>query len=161
MSRMRLSRLGPLLFASLLPQGLAQEIYSTTVYAYASSSLAAATTTFTTSTTTTVSVISLNPTPYTGQAVLIGTCDVVYYTAIYFDDGGQLEVPMIGCSDDHPECCPLVQGVNSTVTASTPTISTTTSGLQVPTGVVSLYSAHPLTVCPKDFTDIDPVCCPS
>jgi hypothetical protein len=39
--------------------------------------------------------------------------------------------------------------------SSTPSIASLTA-----TGVVSMLSASPLSICPHDFIDIDPVCCP-
>jgi hypothetical protein len=45
----------------------------------------------------------------------------------------------------------------SVIVSSTPNPSITSL---TATGVVSMLSASPLSICPHDFIDIDPVCCP-
>lgn len=95
---------------------------------------------------------------------------------LYFPDGNSIEVPLIGCSDDRPDCCPGI--VNKHTTFSTPSTSTGYTATTTPTatGVVAAMNQNPLTVCPRydlrcfvaspthnsrDMVDIDPVCCPS
>lgn len=91
---------------------------------------------------------ALQTTPYTGQAMLVGACAIAQYTALPFPDGSQVEVPLVGCSDDRPECCPSLDLPNG-------------SSAQTTLNVVSLLNEAPLTICPSDFVDLDPVCCPS
>ncbi|EXJ82783.1 hypothetical protein A1O3_06598 [Capronia epimyces CBS 606.96] len=113
--------------------------------------------------------------PFTGQALLVGTCNIPQFTILAFPDGGSLEVPLIGCSDDRPDCCPSLNLTQfepeQTGSASAsgegsededhPTTSWTgTTPSPTPTGVISLLSKAPLTVCPNDMKDLDPVCCP-
>lgn len=95
-------------------------------------------------------------TPYTGQAILTGTCNIPQYTGLSLQNGAVIEVPLVGCSDDRPECCPSLSPPES----SSPTSSPSITGLTA-TGVISMLSASPLSICPRDFVDIDPVCCPS
>jgi hypothetical protein len=77
-------------------------------------------------------------------------------------DGGILEVPIIGCADDRPDCCPSLSTSPNVPSTTPPT--TTTSTVNVPvyagTGVVSALSADPITVCPSDYDDLGSVCCP-
>lgn len=94
-------------------------------------------------------------------------CTIPLYTMLHFPDGSSLEVPLIGCSDDRPECCPSVPvpGSGSTLATSLDEGFSTTSWTGIspspmPTGVVSLLSQAPLSVCPSDMVDLDPVCCP-
>lgn len=76
-------------------------------------------------------------------------------------------MPLIGCSDDRPECCPSVP-VQGSVPASAASLNQEVSTASwtgvtpspTPTGVVSLLSQAPLSVCPSDMIDLDPVCCP-
>ena len=89
---------------------------------------------------------------------------------IHFPDGGALQVPLIGCSDERPECCPSLNLTHSEAEATGdggdedeehdgPTTSWTgTTPSPTPTGVVSMLSKAPLTVCPSDMVDLDPVC---
>jgi hypothetical protein len=105
----------------------------------------------------------LQTTPYTGQDMLVGSCRTPQYTALALHGGAVLEVPLVGCSDDRPECCPSLSPPKSAIT----TTSETSSGIPTPnitspavTGVVSMLSASPLSICPHDFVDLDPVCCP-
>ena len=97
--------------------------------------------------------------PYTGQALLVGTCTIPQYTLLHFPDGGSIEVPLIGCSDDRPECCPGI--VNSPPPVSSTAASASDNGDEsttswtgttpspTPTGVVSALSQNPLSVCPR------------
>lgn len=115
-------------------------------------------------TTSSTTSILLPTTPYTGQAILVGTCNIPQYTGLALQDGAVIEVPLVGCSDDRPECCPSLSPPESTSSemlagsATTPTSNTTSL---TATGVISMLSASPLSICPHDFTDISPVCCPS
>ncbi|KAK5269692.1 hypothetical protein LTR99_007128 [Exophiala xenobiotica] len=138
----------------------------------------------TTPSTTSTSLPAIQTVPYTGQALLVGTCGIAQFTIITFPDGGSLEVPLVGCSDDRPECCPSLNFTESTPSqtgdaeasessgtasasesgegehASETTSWTGTTPSPTPTGVVSMLSKAPLTVCPSDMVDLDPVCCP-
>ncbi|KIW10396.1 hypothetical protein PV08_11358 [Exophiala spinifera] len=125
---------------------------------------------------TSTSVPAIQTVPFTGQALLVGTCGIPQFTIINFPNGGSLEVPLVGCSDDRPECCPSLNFTefkpsqtgsgsddgDASSSESSPTTSWTgTTPSPTPTGVVSMLSAAPLTVCPSDMVDLDPVCCPS
>jgi hypothetical protein len=112
-------------------------------------------------------------------------CGIPQFTIINFPDGGYLEVPLIGCSDDRPECCPSLNftefkpsqtggdgdgdasassSSSSTGAATTASPSssdddgnetpswTGTTPSPTPTGVVSMLSEAPLTVCPRLVT---------
>ncbi|KAK5447838.1 hypothetical protein LTS15_009337 [Exophiala xenobiotica] len=138
----------------------------------------------TTPSTTSTSFPAIQTVPYTGQALLVGTCGIAQFTIITFPDGGSLEVPLVGCSDDRPECCPSLNFTESAASktgdaeaseasgtasasdsgdgehASETTSWTGTTPSPTPTGVVSMLSKAPLTVCPSDMVDLDPVCCP-
>ncbi|KAK5258824.1 hypothetical protein LTS13_007757 [Exophiala xenobiotica] len=129
----------------------------------------------TTPSTTATSLPAIQTVPYTGQALLVGTCGIAQFTIITFPDGGSLEVPLVGCSDDRPECCPSLNFTESTPSqtgdaeasesfrtasasepgegehASETTSWTGTTPSPTPTGVVSMLSKAPLTVCPRVF----------
>ncbi|OAL36393.1 hypothetical protein AYO20_04289 [Fonsecaea nubica] len=149
--------------------------YTTTIYP--SESSYDATTTTSSSDSTPTSVLAIQTVPYTGQALLIGTCNVARFTLLRFPDGGTVEVPLVGCSDDRPECCPSLNftHVEPEDTSSSPSATesndeddghesttswTGTTPSPTPTGIVSMLSNAPLTICPSDMVDIDPVCCP-
>jgi hypothetical protein len=81
-----------------------------------------------------------------------------------FPDGGSIEVPLVGCSDDRPECCPSLSFTtrepeetgSSSESSSTESESeepstswTATTPSPLPTGVISMLSKAPLTVCPR------------
>ncbi|KAJ9610792.1 hypothetical protein H2200_005569 [Cladophialophora chaetospira] len=128
------------------------------------------------------SIPAIQTVPFTGQALLVGTqvnlCNIARFTMLNFPDGGSIAVPLVGCSDDRPECCPSLNFTNPEPSetgsaspsatesgeeeegpATSPWTATTPSPL--PTGVMSMLSEAPLTVCPSDMIDVDPVCCPS
>jgi hypothetical protein len=130
----------------ILPSSSTQS--STTPYSYSSaSSTSYVSSTLTSTPSLTSTSIALQKVPYTGQPMLVGTCNIPQFTALPFPDGSMLEVPLIGCSNDRPDCCPSLSFSN---------------GIQPSaTNVVSLLNLAPLDICPKDFIDIDPVCCPS
>ncbi|OQV05293.1 hypothetical protein CLAIMM_10059 [Cladophialophora immunda] len=148
--------------------------YTTTVYTSGSTYDGATTSSYSTPT----SVPAIQTVPFTGQALLVGTCNVARFTLLTFPDGGTIEVPLVGCSDDRPECCPSLNFTKSepeeTGSASTSatessdegdghestTSWTGTTPSPTPTGIVSMLSNAPLTICPSDMVDIDPVCCP-
>ncbi|KIX99785.1 uncharacterized protein Z520_04421 [Fonsecaea multimorphosa CBS 102226] len=149
--------------------------YTTTVYTSGSTYDGATTTSFSAPT----YVPAIQTVPYTGQALLVGTCNIARFTLLTFPNGDTVEVPLVGCSDDRPECCPSLNFTHSepeeTGSASpsatessdegdgheSSTAWTGTTPSPTPTGVVSMLSNAPLTVCPSDMVDIDPVCCPS
>jgi hypothetical protein len=87
----------------------------------------------------------------------VGTCTIPMYTALVMSDGGILEVPIIGCADDRPDCCPSL----STSSPSTTSTSTVIVPVYESTVVVSALSANPIAVCPSDYTDLGSVCCPA
>jgi hypothetical protein len=101
--------------------------------------------------------IGFPTTPYTGQALLTGTCNIPMYTALVLSNGGVMEAPIIGCGDDRPECCP------SLAITSSPTTSTPAATLPVyeSTAVASALSAYPISACPSDYADLGSVCCPA
>jgi hypothetical protein len=119
--------------------------------------------TTTTSATSTSSTLALPTAAYTGQAILVGTCNVPQYTTLALHGGVGLEVPLVGCSDDRPECCPSLSPPDAESTESSLGVSSapasSSAGLAA-TGIISRLSASPLSICPHDFVDIDPVCCP-
>ncbi|KEF60812.1 uncharacterized protein A1O9_02374 [Exophiala aquamarina CBS 119918] len=118
-----------------------------------------ATTTFATSTTRGLPAIQTRE--FTGQGLLVGTCALPQFTILTFPDGGSIEVPLIGCSDDRPDCCPSLNSAEPAAGGTSSTTSTTGSTTSpTPTGVVSILSKYPLTVCPSDMADLDQVCCP-
>lgn len=90
-------------------------------------------------------------------------CSIPVYTALQYADGHFIEVPLIGCSDDRPECCPSLAAAASPASATDSdqngaSNTTATSGSLTPTGVIASLSQAPLSVCPSDMVDIDPVC---
>jgi hypothetical protein len=108
--------------------------------------------------------ILLPTSSYTGQAILVGTCNIPQYTGLALQDGAVIEVPLVGCSDDRPECCPSLsppESITSGMLANSAATPTSNIGSLTATGVISMLSASPLSICPQDFTDIEPVCCPS
>ena len=129
-----------------------------------SSSIALSIASATSDTTSSSTTIVLPTNPYTGQAILTGTCNIPQYTGLALQNGAVVEVPLVGCSDDRPECCPSLSPPESAASATSATSQITstpsTTGLTA-TGVISMLSASPLSICPSDFVDIDPVCCPS
>jgi hypothetical protein len=102
----------------------------------------------------------LQTTPYTGQDMLVGDCRTPQYTALALKGGAVLEVPLVGCSDDRPECCPSLSPPKSAIVTSPATFPASSITSPAATGVVPMLSASPLSVCPHDFVDLDPVCCP-
>ncbi|KAN0080716.1 hypothetical protein V8E54_003920 [Elaphomyces granulatus] len=95
-------------------------------------------------------------TSYTGGPLLTGTCTIPQYTLVALPDGSLMEVPMIGCADIRPDCCPSLRPVAaplSTVTVTVPIIESTEA--------VAALSANPLTLCPFDYTELGSVCCPN
>jgi hypothetical protein len=66
-----------------------------------------------------------------------------------------MEVPIIGCADNRPDCCPSLNPVTAPPSTTTVIVSVVES-----TEVVAALSADPLTRCPSDYTDIGSVCCP-
>ncbi|KIW93858.1 uncharacterized protein Z519_05173 [Cladophialophora bantiana CBS 173.52] len=149
-------------------------VYTTAVYTSSTTYDGATTTTYTAPT----SVPAIQTVPFTGQALLVGTCNVARFTLLTFPDGGTVEVPLVGCSDDRPECCPSLNftshepeetgSASPSATESSDegnneessTSWTGTTPSPTPTGIISMLSNAPLTVCPSDMVDIDPVCCP-
>jgi len=139
--------------------------------------LSAAQTTFDSSRTS-ASTLALPTNPYTGQALLTGTCATPIFSTLHFSGTSGhdiLEVPLIGCSDDRLECCPSLQwpawssrtsGTGSW-RASTATAGGSsndgqgTSTEATATGIVSKLNASPLSMCPQDFVNLSPVCCPT
>ncbi|OAP56389.1 hypothetical protein AYL99_09568 [Fonsecaea erecta] len=121
-------------------------------------------------------VPAIQTVPFTGQALLVGTCNIARFTLLTFPDGSSVEVPLVGCSDDRPECCPSLnfthsepEETGSAASSATDegdehessTSWTGTTPSPTPTGIISMLSNAPLTICPSDMVDIDPVCCPS
>ena len=112
------------------------------------------------------SVLSQTPTAvtfptihYTGQSLLTGTCIIPQYTLVQQPDGSLLELPIIGCCDNRPDCCPSLNPV-----LVTPQSTSTTTVVQLVTAqtvVASALSADPLTICPADYSEIGSVCCPA
>ena len=171
--------------AILLSSGvLGQTTSYTTTTSYGSTSSYYASspspTTFYTSSYTNTEWPAFPTVPYTGQSILVGTyawfvtvlwdmadhsrCTLPQYTMLYFPDGGSLEAPLIGCSDDRPECCPGI--VNSPPPASSTAATesreeeqsttswTATATSPTPTGVVSALSQNPLSICPRYSHDL-------
>jgi hypothetical protein len=99
--------------------------------------------------------ITFPTTPYTGQALLTGTCIDPEFTTIIQPDGSILELPVIGCADSRPGCCPWLPPVS-------PSTSTVTLVQLVTyqTVVASALLANPLTICPADYSEIGTACCP-
>jgi hypothetical protein len=95
--------------------------------------------------------------PFTGQALLTGTCTIPMYTALVMSNGGVLEAPIIGCGDDRPECCPSL-AITSSQAAPT---GAATLPVYESTAVASALSAYPISVCPSDYADLGSVCCPA
>jgi hypothetical protein len=92
--------------------------------------------------------------PYTGQALLTGTCIIPEFTTLIQSDGSILELPVIGCADSRADCCPSLP-----VSPSTPTV-TAVQLVTDQTVVASALSANPLTICPADYSEIGTACCP-
>lgn len=101
------------------------------------------------------SSLALPITPFTGQALLTGTCLIPQFTIIQQSDGSFWELPMIGCADNRPACCPSL--------SLPPQTTSTTTVLQLvteSTEVVAALSAAPLNECPADYQQIGTACCP-
>ncbi|KAL2056205.1 hypothetical protein ABVK25_003228 [Lepraria finkii] len=77
--------------------------------------------------------------PFIGQALLAGTCRIAHPAILSFLGGGLLEVPMIGCSEEMPQCCPdvLAQAQDSSSSE-----------------VVKDLASATLTQCPSDYGTI-------
>lgn len=100
--------------------------------------------------------ISFPVTPYTGQPLLTGTCTELDYTALYNGNNKVQILPLIGCQNAKPGCCP---SISKTPSASTATI----------TGNVPIYpnndaqralNDNPVTKCPSDYIETGSLCCP-
>ena len=76
---------------------------------------------------TTAPVVTFN-----GHKLLTGSCAVAQPVIATLSDGGLLEYPRLGCSDEQPGCCPFNPRVG---------------------GILS--------ICPADYTTTDRACCPS
>ena len=68
---------------------------------------------------------------YQGAALMTGTCTHPYIATTSISQGGILNYPWTGCSDEHPDCCPW-----------------------------QLDSQGPLTGCPADYVTTSGACCP-
>jgi hypothetical protein len=60
-----------------------------------------------------------------------------------------MEVPIIGCADNRPNCCPSLNPVTAPQSTSTVVVTVVEN-----TEVVATLSADPLTKCPSDYTDL-------
>ncbi|KAL8828827.1 MAG: hypothetical protein Q9191_002363 [Dirinaria sp. TL-2023a] len=76
---------------------------------------------------TTAAVASFN-----GHSLLTGSCSLPHPVIATLDNGGLLEYPRLGCSNEQPKCCPFNPRVGG-----------------------------PLSVCPADYTTTGGACCPS
>jgi hypothetical protein len=97
-------------------------------------------------------IASLPTVAYTGQPILVGTCTIPQYTAILLPDGSYLAAPIVGCNENHPQCCPSLAA--GTVTPTATYLSMTDAA------IVTALAASPLTICPGDYTSTSSVCCP-
>jgi hypothetical protein len=140
--------------------------------------LSAAQTTFDSSNTPS-STLALPTAHYTGQSLLTGTCATPIYSTLHFSDTSGhdiLEVPLIGCSDDRLECCPSLQwpswssrtsrtgswlASTAAATGSSNNDNQGASAEATATGIVSKLNASPLSICPQDYVNLSPVCCPT
>jgi hypothetical protein len=91
---------------------------------------------------------------YTGQPILVGTCAIPMYTAILLPDGSYLAAPIIGCDNNHPQCCPSLSA--GAVTPALPT----SFGSLTNADIITALAASPLTICPGDYTSTSSACCP-
>ena len=69
---------------------------------------------------------------FNGHALLTGTCSVAQPVLATIDNGGLMEYPRLGCSNEEPGCCPF-----------------------------DVHVGGPLSVCPEDYTTTSGACCPS
>ena len=69
---------------------------------------------------------------FNGHALLTGTCSVAHPVLTTIDNGGLMEYPRLGCSNEEPGCCPF-----------------------------DVHVGGPLSVCPEDYTTTSGACCPS
>jgi hypothetical protein len=97
-------------------------------------------------------IASLPTVAYTGQPILVGTCTTAQYTAILLSGGSYLVAPIVGCNDNHPQCCPSLAAATITPTA--------TYRQMNDAAIVTALAASPLTVCPGDYSSMGSVCCP-
>jgi len=69
---------------------------------------------------------------FNGHALLTGTCSIAHPVLATVDNGGLMEYPRLGCSNEEPGCCPF-----------------------------DIHVGGPLSVCPEDYTTTSGACCPS
>lgn len=69
---------------------------------------------------------------FNGHALLTGTCSIAHPVLATVDNGGLMEYPRLGCSNEDPGCCPF-----------------------------DIHVGGPLSVCPEDYTTTSGACCPS
>lgn len=69
---------------------------------------------------------------FNGHPLLTGTCSVAHPVLATLDNGGLMEYPRLGCSNEEPGCCPF-----------------------------DVQIGGALSVCPDDYSTTSGACCPS